>query len=407
MLATTLAVGGAPLPLPGLVLGVVLALGAAASSGRAPALSAGLLAVVAAPAWLSGAGVVVTPAAPVPGLSAALIQALALLLAILAPAAWPAGLRGLIVGLGLILGLRAALVAPLLPLAPVLAAPLVVGAVVVAGAASLPAGGQRGPAAALIMVLLVRVGFSSGPWVRPPDSPAAVARAAASGALVRQAPALAARPGLGLYALTLQPSAHPVALALIPGLGVEAPLDAGWRPEGAALSPALAMDLALSLDRRGRGGEALRLSWAGRADPAVAWLWLLLARDQGLVSSRQAAPAAPATSPPPLAPRLPGRVPLGWAFLTAGGAQVDLHLDAPMDALVLEVRGQGWRGPAVLTLQVDAEAPREVILPEGEGQLSLPGPWAAGPHRLRARFDNDAAGVDGDRNAWVDALRGG
>lgn len=407
LVATALSVGGGPLPPPVLGLGLALVGAALALGDRAPMLSASLLAAAATPAWLLGAGVLDTPGAPSPGGASAALLLLALGLAVAAPGALPRGVRMLVVAMGLVLGLRAWLVAPVVPAALWGVGPLVCGGMIVAGAAALPRSHLRPGAATLALALILRLGMAWGPWASPPRDAAAVARTAAVGALSRHTTALAERPALGLLALAQRPEAHPVALALAPRLGIEPLLDAGWRPEGALLAPTQRLALSLSLDRRGRGGEALRLAWAGRAAPEVAWAWLLLARDQGLVPADQTPAPSVDLDAPAFAPRLPGRIALDWSFLTAGARQLDLHLDVPLPALSLEVRGQGWQGPALLSVQVDAASPRLIALPEGADTLSLPGPWAAGPHRLRVRFENDAAGADGDRNAWVDALSGG
>jgi len=372
-----------------------------------------LLAVGAAPLWLQAGGVsgLLGPApAPAGSVGAAVLGAALLL------TGQPAGrgVRGLVLAVGLVQALRLWLVSPELPAAPVLAGPLAVATVLLAGAAGAPAGRRRLAAGVLLVAATVHLGRAWSAAQAPPASSGQVQRLARSGMLGRHVDLLAARPALGLAAVAADPLAPRPALDLLAVVGPERLIDVGWRPEdvafaGEPLSPAASSpaalsatdrrQLALALERQGRGGAALRLLRRGRADPVIAWTWLLLARDQG------AEPAVVEVgSPPTDTPRLPGRIVLSWSLLTDGARQLDFHLDAATPELVLDVRGQSHHGPPRLRVSVDAGP--ELLLTPGDAvsAVAIPGPFAAGPHRLHAVFDNDLRDDTGDRNVWVEVL---
>ncbi len=181
-------------------------------------------------------------------------------------------------------------------------------------------------------------------------------------------------------------------------LGWEAALKVGWRP---ARAEGVALPVARALEAGGRGGEALRLLARHPREGEVDGLRALFERTQG--------------------------VPVGWKGGVLGtntppGGRTEL-LDAPLEfthddartleitapvalgvdsALTLDCDGTAFEGPPVLELQWDAGAVQRVECPaRGWGEaLDL----AAGPHRLRVAFVNDAAGPDGDRNLRVSRL---
>lgn len=387
---------GPPLPpLPLLVLGVVSA-GLAALGPRLPASTrAPLLAVVALPLWLSAVGLV-GPLPASPGLRFG-VGAPVLVLGL-------AGLRlaegrplrlGLI-GLALVLGLRA-LLAPGVEAGGVdLAATLALCLILTSISLGLPAAASRPAALALSLACAVRLATMSD-LVTPPSDEAGLRRAQAAGLLAVHAKALAAEPALGLVGVELDPTNHTLALALLADHPVEVMLDRGWRPAGAPLSTEQTLQAAHGLERRGRGGEAMRLLWSGRRDGQLAWTLALFQRDLGHE------PTVASASPPPATPRLPGTLPMTWAALRDEARAIDLHLDEATTELLVEGRSQACDGPAELEVRVGAVV-RRVVLPETTGAVRLPWPLAAGPQRLHLAFLNDHVTTVCDRNLWVDRL---
>ncbi|MEC8422711.1 MAG: hypothetical protein VX000_02975, partial [Myxococcota bacterium] len=190
------------------------------------------------------------------------------------------------------------------------------------------------------------------------------------------------------------PSAHGVATDVAETHGMALALEAGWRPDGAALPPEARIEAAAWLHGRGRGGEGRRLLHAGRGDARVAWWWTLAVRMEGLPS-----PEARHLQAPPEAFRLPGGFSVGETLLTDGLREwlVDVESEC---ALALTAWGDTWNGPPRLSLSIDGSALPMWALPLQPAARSL-GRLAPGPHRVTARFDNDAAGSDGDRNVHL------
>ncbi|RME20119.1 MAG: hypothetical protein D6798_21235 [Deltaproteobacteria bacterium] len=374
-------------------------LGAAAVGSRWP-LAGPVLAVIAAPLWLQAAGVsgsLQAPTSPA-GIVGASVLGVALVLAV-APRPGRT-LRGVVLGLGLVQALRMWLVQDEVPGAPPLAGPLFVATVLVAGAAAVPARRRRRAAAVLACAALVHLGRGGWRMGSVPESSEDVRRLARTGGLARHLDRLVARPALGLAAVAADPLAPRPALDLLPVVGPQRLVDVGWRPGSAPLDPADRCALARALERRGRGGEALRLLRRDGNAPEVAWTRVLLARVQGLPQADDDWGTAP-----PGTPHLPGAVRLSWSLLANGARQLDFHLDRDVPALYLDVRGQAHRGPPRLWVTVDAGEPRRITPGPTVSTVAIAGPLAAGPHRLRVVFDNDLADADGDRNAWVDAVR--
>jgi hypothetical protein len=171
------------------------------------------------------------------------------------------------------------------------------------------------------------------------------------------------------------------------GLGWEEALALGWRPvraEGVEIA------VARALEERGRGGEALRLL---RRLPRLGDIDAIL----GLLERIQGEPVR--WKGAPLGELLPGSFDPNVSFETNGYARTEFTAVVAADGLIVDAVGQAWRGPAVLEVTLDGEAPRRWEL-DGEGELAF-GPLAEGPHRLGFRFVNDLAGPGGDRNVRV------
>ena len=361
----------------------------AAAPRLGPVATSGLLAVGAAPLFASA---VLRASA----IDAALLVALVLLVAVGrrgAPRTLPWGLAAL----GAALSLRQAGLEGLLPGAAVPAAGLALLGLAAGGSVVAPS--LRG----LGVALAVGAGVVGGQVLleesRPPASAAEAQSRAARHGFAEPTEALLARPGWALAALSAAPSSHELALALAPSVGLERALAAGWRPAGAPLAPEPRVEVARWLDARGRGGEALRLLWAGRrSGPTVAWWGALFAREQGraLVWGEG--------TPPPEARALPGAHALDEAFYRNGSAELLLQLDQPISALRLQVEGEAFEGPPTLTVSACGRPLRQLDVPAGPVWLAVAEGLPAGPCRLRLRFDNDHSGPGGDRNLRVRAL---
>lgn len=175
-------------------------------------------------------------------------------------------------------------------------------------------------------------------------------------------------------------------------LGWEAALKVGWRP---ARAEGVVIPVARALEAGGRGGEALRLLARQPREGEVDGLRALFERTQGLPVAWKGGAVGTALS-------LGSRTELLAAPIefTHDDART-LEITAPTalgveSALTLDCDGTAFEGPPVLALQWDAGAVQRVECPaQGWGEaLDL----AAGPHRLRVAFVNDAAGPEGDRN---------
>ena len=348
-------------------------------SGRWTQLGAGLAALATATVWVP---VVLEAGA---GGASALVAAVMLLG--LRRSTLPQAVPWAVLGVGLVLAARAHLTGGTFSMASALAAPLVVVAIVVAGAAARPAAGRGGGAAliAFAAVGLVRVAVvpSEAPEPPPADQRRALARS--------------------LFALSQRPQDHPTALALSEAHGVALPLNAGWVPAGADLSVEQRIATAWWLHGHSRGGEGRRLLSAARRDSSVAWTWLLFRRLEGLEDPEGF--DLDTLVVPGSVPELPGLIPLNWTFYANGIQAIEVHLRSPL-VPVLQTRGESWQGPTRLQVIVDGAPPVMLVVPEGVGQVPLPRPLRAGPHRLSVAFTEDIQGEGGDRNAEVHALLG-
>ena len=354
-----------------------------------PVATGGLLAVGAAPLF----GAALLRAAPLDG---ALLVALTLLVAVgrPGPARW---LAWALVGLGAALSLRQTGVEGVLPGAAAPAAALAL--LGVAAGAAVAAPPLRGLGAALALGAAAMGGQVWVEEARPPASAAqAQARASRSG-VAEPSAALLGQPAWGLAALSSAPASHALALALVPRVGLERTLSAGWRPAGAPLEPARRVEAARWLDQQGRGGEALRLLWSGRrSGPEVAWWGELLSQEQGRrLTWGDSAPPAEALV-------LPGAHALDRAFYRNGSVDLLLHAEAPVAMVRLQVDGEAFEGLPTLRVEACGGAARQIEVPVGPAWVVAAEGLPAGPCRVRVRFDNDRSGPGGDRNVQLRAL---
>jgi hypothetical protein len=230
--------------------------------------------------------------------------------------------------------------------------------------------------------------------VSPPTDAADVVREARLDTLGADEATLEAHPALGLQALSLRPSWHDLAIALVPEVGLERVLSAGWLPEKAPLDPLPRIAAARWLERHGRGGEAERLL-ARDQTPDVRWWLALFRRARGWETDDAKVVVAPHG-----VALLPG-----WVELEARNpVEVVFHADAPLRELAIERRG----GPVPIGGAVDPEqaelfahgrleglqrtgAPLVVLQVDGvehaaelvdRGTVRLPMVLPAGPHRV-------------------------
>lgn len=398
--AVALAAGLAGPLLPWTVSALALlgAAGAAAlRSEAARPFAAGLVALAGAPLWLSLGG------AGSPLGARALTAASALVVLLTCQPIVPRKLPWIVLLLGLVEAGRQAAAGQTLPAALPGAAALALAGLGLAGAT---AGAARGRPQILALAVVGVVGLGrAGQAARAaPSDVTEVHHAAALGVLRLHADALAATPALALEALRADPGQHGLALALLPTTPLDALLATGWRAEQAPLDPVQRLALADALDALGEGGRAVRVLRPGRADPEVAWRHALMERQIGRDNPWEGPAPASLLARPTANWRLPGRVDLGWTFLSNGARTLDFHAEGPLGPVSLEARGQPLDGPAEIEVRLDHAPPVVLKLPEAPAQLPVAGSLSAGPHRLRVRFLNDAQSALGDRNAQVTAL---
>ena len=179
-------------------------------------------------------------------------------------------------------------------------------------------------------------------------------------------------------------------------LPVETALGLGWRPRTGGANP---VPVALALEARGRGGEALRVLARHPRTGAVDWYRAILERTQGI-------PSAWRGGIPEGIPVLRERLELGWVWDTNAYQALLLHVETPLANLVVSGEGTPYEGNPVVTVRLDANPPVAWVL-AGAGEIVLPGPVEAGPHRIELRFETDRVGPGGDRNVRIEALSGG
>jgi hypothetical protein len=149
-------------------------------------------------------------------------------------------------------------------------------------------------------------------------------------------------------------------MALVPEVGLERVLAAGWLPERAPLDPPTRIAAARWLERHGRGGEGERLL-ARDAAPDVRWWLALFRRARGWETD-----AAKSAAAPPALARLPG-----WIELEAKNpVEVVFHANGPLHELAIERR----EGPVALVADSDDAAARfsHTTISEGMARTGEP-----------------------------------
>ncbi|MFT5681791.1 MAG: hypothetical protein ACI8RZ_002709 [Myxococcota bacterium] len=343
---------------------------------RRPQVSAGLLALGAAPLWVAACSA--HPGAMVLAVVAVLLHRDGL----------PRAVPWLVLAVAGVQAARLALLSDALPLSAGLVLPLLAGGAAAAGAASASPG--RLPAGALGLSGALLLGLAAVSWRQLPTTPAAVERAAEFGVLTHQP--LPKGP-LTSVALTAVPDWHDLAMTLPP---VDA-LAAGWRPAGAPLESSERITVARLLERDGDGSAGLRLLRGGDA-LALVWWRVLFERLQG-----HSAPWSGGVLPDEPLIHLDGVHVLDLLLTRAGSTELLLHSDRDVSGLRLSLSGEWFEGPPELEIILDHRASIVQVGIERRG-VEL-GPLTAGPHRLLLRFLNDLQGAEGDRNITVHSLR--
>ncbi|MDP6933228.1 MAG: hypothetical protein QGG40_09950, partial [Myxococcota bacterium] len=206
----------------------------------------------------------------------ALLICAALLLASGRSAA-PRPLPWIVLGVGLVQAVRMHLLGG--ALTP-LAAPLAVGAVILAGqCAGVPSSRQGASCLAVAGVVSI-VGPMRSLWTEP-KTPADVQTIVAHGVERAHASWFADHPELGFQAVRLRPTWHELALQLGREHGLERVVQLGWDASRSPLTAEERLVLAAWLEGEGRGGDAVRVLWPGRQDARVRWLGALYLRIQG------------------------------------------------------------------------------------------------------------------------------
>jgi hypothetical protein len=226
-----------------------------------------------------------------------------------------------------------------------------------------------------------------------PADTADVAREARLGTLGPDAGTLVEHPSLGLGAISLRPTWHALAMALVPRVGLERTLSAGWLAEDAPLDPATRITAARWLERHGRGGEGERLLSRDK-DADVRWWLALFRRARGWETDE--ALTLPAPRATPLLP--------GWLELEAQNPiEVVFEADRGIGVLAIEHRtgpignvieleetvalfphktlaeGLKRTGAPLVVLKVDGVEHASEL---AEGTVHLLVPLPPGPHRV-------------------------
>ena len=357
----------------------LLALGAGllgAVLSRYSRLSAGLIALGAAPLWIAATNV--HPA----------LSLLALVSVVLHRSGMPRAVPWLVLALAGVQAARLVLLVDTLPSSSGLAAPILAGGLAAAGAAAAPPGRTTGAAVAFSGALLL--GLSALTWWMPPTTPAGIQRAAGFGVLTLQPVPSGA---LASAALAAQPDWHDLARTLPP----EEALRVGWRPAGAPLSPSERVRVARLLEQGGSGSAGLRLLGEDNAE-ALRWWRVLFERIQG----------KPVLWTDGILPdvdfiALEGRTELELELSQSGSTELLLHAFEDHPGLLLTMSGEWFEGPPELEIVLD-DRTRTLQVSTEKKELKL-GALSAGPHRLLLRFLNDLQGASGDRNITIHTLR--
>lgn len=173
-------------------------------------------------------------------------------------------------------------------------------------------------------------------------------------------------------------------------LGWKEALDLGWYPQRA---DGVEVEVAQELERRGRGGIALRmLRRHPRAGAIDAWASLLE------VTQGEPVRWKGATLGPLLSDHLVLDVGLYWDHYE----EILFTVHEAVPGLILEGEGTSFEGPPSVRVRLDAE-PESRWTVEGKATLALPG-VAPGPHRIQLWFDTDKLGPGGDRGIRIAGL---
>lgn len=341
------------------------------------------LALVPGPVAL-GVGLGAAWAASTGGPATAVLLGVAVLRLAWRRSAWGIALMALAVGIAA----RQEIAAAVLPAAVDRVPAFLVAAILAAGPLGCPDG--RWPRLALGgvgVVLLLRL---ARVWTA--EGAERLERAEAVGAVRLVYADLAADPALAPALLRARPRADAAAA----GLPTERALDLGWRPVRAE---GRVVEVARALERRGRGGEALRLLARHPREGEVDW-W------RGLFERTQGEPVRWRGAVLPGAPILPGEAGLGWDWTTNRVEEVCFTSRAPLTRLELTGRGSaaddGW---PVVEVALDGTRLPDWLIAD-PARWTWEGPVEPGPHRLRLAFVNDTTGADGDRNVAIDRLTG-
>lgn len=336
-------------------------------------------AVAAAYAWVPGPGGVVLGAAGVLAAARALQERAR-------PS--PARVVGLAAaGTGVALALKQGSVAGVLPAAATVIPPLLA-TTTLAGCAAIAARGGRIEGLGTLLAGAVTVARVAHAWSL--DGPARVGALDAHRALPLLRAVEAPPADLATRAEMLRALPGDDALAL--SIGWEDALDLGWRPQRAA---GVEVEVAVELERRGRGGEGLRLlARRPREGPTDAWM-ALFERTQGLPVRWGGAV---------LGPTLPAEFPWPVEAIDEGHWSTVFTASRALGAVSVELAGIAFSGPPVPRLRLDAN-PWIACPADGETRCPL-GPAAAGPHRVEVAYAEDPGGPERHRSVSVRRVLG-
>lgn len=171
-------------------------------------------------------------------------------------------------------------------------------------------------------------------------------------------------------------------------VGWRAALGLGWRPQRPSSD---VVDIAASLDARGRGGEALRLLARYPRTGVIDFWRAVYERAQGQKDGwRGGVDGVPVLGPAGLT--------LDWDMVHDEDRSSVFRVERPVRA-TLRARMESFQGDP--TVEVRLDSARSTWVPAGTLDL---GELGAGPHTLTVRYQTDLEGAGGDRNVWVSGL---
>jgi hypothetical protein len=296
-----------------------------------------------------------------------------------------------VAGTGAVLALKQGSVVQVLPAAASVVPPLLAMATL-AGCAAIAARGRRIEGVGTFLAGSITLARVAHAWALDGPARAQALAEHRALALVRGIEPLPADAATRAEWLRLLPQDDALALAV----GWEDALDLGWRPRRLHGAPSkLVVDVAVELERRGRGGEGLRLlAWHPRQG-AVDWWRALFERTQGLPVRWEGAS---------LEPRLPGEIPWIVDATDQGHWSLVFTARAPLAAVAVELSGTAFSGPPVPRLRLDAQ-PWIACPADGATRCPL-GPADPGPHRVEVDYAEDPAGAERNRAVSVRSLIG-